>query len=994
MNMRLPNASAPVLAFGAMTFVWVLATACQPAAPVVTAPTNKSSCEQHTDCGTGEVCVGGDCRPGDCVPALASQCGVNAPDDVAPYCCNPWEFCNPLNECVRDPDSPVGTQCLVSDDCEKVGEFCSGGTCYSPQGRDACTASHQCSAGERCDRTIFLCVPDNGGCTFANNFVELACESGQLCDTETGFCVTPGGPQCAVTSDCRPGQQCDDLGRCVQCVADVDCGPGTECNVGTGNCISTNRCESDADCEGSRRCVPATNQCEAPECEEDRDCDDSREACDVQTFKCYLPLASCNESDEPNDTLANATDIPLSGYTGTLCRGNTDVLAFPVQADKRYRVTVDFPDFDVYGITVALLNTDGAVLDQDTLSYFSLNTTLSGISGIDETGTFYVRLTGNGSESDQWSYTVMVEETVAPQQVNCADETSQGIEPNDDFTTAHAITPGAPLAFARCGVGDEDFYKIVVPPLHGLEVKVEHEPEDGDLDVTLYDDMSTSDVVDSASTFNAVERVAAPEGATEFWVKVGLWGLGAITNQTYTITATATPRPAACAGDAHEPDTTTALAALLEVDAQPAAAIRCNNGDVDFYRMTVPANRGGQARITFAQQEGDLRLDLLNSEGEILGGSNRSTSADGASTYEQLDLPFAAESRNYFLRVRLHAASGSIGQAYQISATTYDASVCTLSEPVPNETPVQGRCVGTFETDNATACAGSLLPHPLSSPELATCASAATETPGCATICGENDKDWYRVGKLNNGQVLQASLQHDPTQGVLQMSLVRLSNPPTGAPVYLRREFNTAGEAQLDLSITAPYLEAMYAKEYAVVVEATGAGAYQAQPYALSIFVGEPCNADEFEGDNGNESPADPTALDVGVPGSASDQTVNATLCGDDEDVFEFYGITGSKVRAVLEGKPGMTVDIGTRPGTPGSPADTVACGQGVLEGGTAAMGCETPAAPEGAAADGNVRVIAEHTPAASGNLYLTVRRAEATGLGAYSLRLEITPAP
>jgi hypothetical protein len=290
------------------------------------------------------------------------------------------------------------------------------------------------------------------------------------------------------------------------------------------------------------------------------------------------------------------------------------------------------------------------------------------------------------------------------------------------------------------------------------------------------------------------------------------------------------------------------------------------------------------------------------------------------------------------------------------------------------------------------ACAGSILAAPLSPPDLATCAAATAEIPGCATTCGENDVDWYRVGKLNNGQVLQASLDHDPSLGVLQLALVRLSNPPTGQPSYLRREFNTAGEAQIDISFTAPYLDPMYAREYALVVEASGAGAYQAQPYALSVFVGDPCNADTYEGDSGNESPAAASVLNR-TPGTSTDLSVEGTLCGSDVDVYELFALTGEQVRVVLEGKAGMTVEIGSRPSNVGDPAVLLTCGAGVLEGESAPDGCTTPSAPDGSAAEGNIRVIAEATPDQSANLYLTVRSDAASGIGDYELKLEVTPA-
>lgn len=995
--MRKPIPALASFALGASClFLWGGAS-CDPKITQITAPTQTSSCADHPDCGVGEVCVSGLCRPGECVPGLEAQCGADAPAEVAAYCCAPWQVCSPLNECLPNPNSPVGSQCLISDDCKEVGQFCSGGTCYSPQGRDACTASHQCPGGERCDRKVFLCVPDNGGCTFAGAFAELACESGQLCDTETGYCVAPSGPECGSADDCRAGQQCDNLGRCVQCVADADCGPGTECNEGTGSCVSTNRCESDEDCTGNRRCVPATRQCETPECERDNDCDDNRERCDEQTYKCYLPLATCQEADEPNDSVSAATEIPLSGYAGTLCRGNTDFLSFPIQPDKRYRARVSFINLNADGVSVALLGSEGLILDQEAVSFFG-EVTVTGISAPDESGRFALRITGSGAEADEWSYTVTIEETQAPQQVSCDDEVANQIEPNNDFASASTLTPGQPQSFARCGLSDVDYYRVVVPDLHGVDITVEHEREDGDLDIYLYDAPSMANRIDASSTSNGTERVEAPEGKTEFWLRVERWGTSGSANQTYTVTATAVPRPAACAADLNEPDTTPDRAGALTVDAAPIEPLRCNPGDVDFFRVTVPPSRGAQVRIDFNHSQGDLRLDLLDANEMVVASSNRSLSSEAAAAYEVMDVPFAATEQTYFARVRLHQGTGSAGQVYAISATTYDAALCTVSEPVANNTHVEGRCVGAFD-DMALPCAGERLPLPLAGPELATCAAATGFVPGCATACGAGDADWYRVGKLNNGQTLSASLDHDPALGRLRLALVRLNANPSGTPNPVLQEGNAAGNGRLELSLAAPYLDEAFAREYAVLVEPTGNGSYQAQPYSLSIYVGEPCNADAYEGTTGNQTPATATSL---ARGSLADAR-QGTLCGSDRDLYSLYAFPGEKLRVTLEGVPGQSAFIGTAAPT-AAQATSLPCARGMVEGESpdtrksapdAAETCEALTSGLAAPAAGTARVLAEALAPAEGPLYITVDKSTAAAIGAYTLRVELlAPSP
>jgi hypothetical protein len=953
-----------------------------------TLPTQTRSCEEHTDCAEGLICEGGECRPGQCVPGdFQQECNTpSMPEALAGYCCKPWQLCNVLNQCTANPNAVVGNQCLIDDDCPGLGQFCSGGNCYDTGGRDACTNAFQCPAGERCDRTVFLCVPDNGGCTFADLFPELACEAAQVCDVETGFCLDPGGEECTeqtVAQDCRPNQKCDALGRCVQCTANSDCGPGTACNQGTGNCYSVlNRCDSDADCTGGRRCSPATNECVSPQCEADSDCPDNRQTCDLGTFTCFLPPAVCpNEVDEPNDTPGTATPITLAGYAGSLCRGNTDYLSFPVLAGKRYRATITFPDFNVGGTAVAMLNSQGLVTDNGTLGSFQNSITVSGIAA--ENGTFLLRIVGSGSAVDSWSYAVAIGETEAPQQVSCADPAANG-EPNDTFALAHEIEVGRSYNFARCGRTDVDFYKVTIPPLHGLRVQVEMNAADGDLDVNLYSQVSGSSI-SSATTGNDVETVTAPEGAREFWVRIILYSgdSNAPTNQTYTITASLVPRSSACDADINEPDGDLQSAGLLPIDTS-AQAIRCGGPDVDFFRIDLPPNRGGQARVDFTHSEGDIRLDLLDTAGEVMGSSNTSNSSNG---FEVVPLPPSGSASTYYARVRLHAGTGAIAQGYTISTATFNASACTLTEPDPNDTFATGTCVGTPNTN--TPCVGASWALPGSWPSLATCASATEYTTGCGSVCGVGDPDYYRVGKLNNGQLLRARLEHEPTAGVLGLSLVRLT--PAGAVNEFVAETNTQGLGVLELSAVVPTLAEEFVREYGVLVKPTGTGDFQGQPYALEIEVGPPCVDDAFDlGVLNNDSPATAARLRVNPqPGVPFNHTVsNVTLCGRDVDVYEVFLFQGEQVTATMSGLNGVTVNVGARVyGEPTAEAVTVLCGQGVK-------------ADDVAACPGGVNTLpSEHTSPMRASFtaivadyyYLTVKRAEPFGgIGGYSLQVEV----
>lgn len=957
----------------AMTALLGTTTGCKPD-PVEPDPTDSgiisNTCQANAECGAGFICQGGTCVPGECVPELQSQCGTDADPAIEPYCCQPWQLCSDLYTCVANPDSPIGTQCVVSEDCPGIGQFCSGGTCYDPAGRSSCTASFQCGGDERCDLTIFLCVPDNGGCNFCDQLPELCCENGFLCDQESSFCVEVSGAECTVDTvaqDCRPNQKCDSLGRCVQCIEDTDCGPGTQCNVGTGTCFSVlNQCESDADCSAGRRCIVSLNECIAPQCERDADCDDNRESCDLTTFTCFLPPATCNERDEPNNDLPSASAMGAASYSSTLCRGDADLVSFPIAPSRRYRVTVGFSDFTTEGIQLALIDANGVELDSEQLGFFEDEITLVGISPEDATGNFYVRLQGTGTEEDQWAYTITVEDSAAPAPVNCAEETQLGIEPNNNFATAHDLTAGS-YTFGRCGDNDVDFYRIVVGELNSVRISVDFADDQGDLNATLFSAANNNAQVDSSTTTTNIERVDAPEGRTEYWLKIERFNdffSEFDTNQSYTVIIEELPRPAECATDPHEPDTSIVQASTLPLDI-PHEALICSGADVDFYRVVVPANQGGLLSLAFTHSQGDLRLELLDPDGTIVASSNQSNAQFNG---EVVDLPFAAEEKTYFARVRLNAGAAA-GQTYTLEASVYDASQCVLSEPVDNNALSSGQCLGAFTT--TIPCVGPILPNVLVAPSLQTCTDTTSFVPGCGTTCGVADEDWYRVGTVN-GQLIRARLEHASRDGILGLALVRTTG--TGGQITVAENNNVAADDSLELNLLVAAVNPVFAREYAVVVRPVGTTGYTAQAYSLSVEVSAPCVADSLEPNN---QPNQSTLLRQNAAPNASFTTsIDGSLCGADVDVFELIAFPGEQITARLVGATGLTVDIGQRPADLSKEAVLIPGGAGSVVSSNAGE---------------DAVVVANTANDRTQQIYFTVKSADGIAVGDYTLQVEIT---
>jgi hypothetical protein len=536
-----------------------------------------------------------------------------------------------------------------------------------------------------------------------------------------------------------------------------------------------------------------------------------------------------------------------------------------------------------------------------------------GVTGPQESGRFYLQVSSAlVTTRDTWSYAVTFNEADASAEADCTAAGQAGQEPNDAFGTATLIqADGVARSFSRCGTSDVDFFRFTVPEQNGVEVVLDgFANEEGNLNIELFNAPNTGARVRTSSTTTNREQMDFPEGATELWVRVFLANpSGALQNQLYNLSARAIPRPAACDVDAGEIDDDLARAQLLSQTTAAngtvsgaVTAVRCNPQDRDHIRFTVPANIGGSFAITFTHSEGDLLLDLLNATtGAVLVTSNTSSVAAG---FERVDLPQSTSSVDYVARVRTTATTGIIAQPYTATLSTFDASQCGFQEP--NNTIAQAICVGGEFASTAPACAHGNLPSPLVS-TLAGCVANA-EAPGCGRTCGFTDNDLFRVGRLESGRNIVATLRFNPAEGDLGLIL---SSTLDNVTLQTLRSLNDQTDGTIDGVITLAHSTTGSTREHLLTVTPRGSAGHAGQVYSLSVEVSGACIPDAFEGSTGNGTVANATVI---PRVSDTPDTRNATICINDIDVYEFAINFGETIRVSYDGPEGGRIRVGTRP--------------------------------------------------------------------------------
>lgn len=286
------------------------------------------SCTTNADCESGQICISFSCRGSTggttctndddcaigffCDPAT-SACAMNpADEDGGTTPRDAGENTNPgrdggvgydgggTGECQTDPecgtppiDICVANQCVKGCN-EPDGIVCTGGTTCDASGHCVqpnmtCNVDTDCNPGPPTQ----VCIANV--CVFGCGVDPTLCQTGEICDSGTGRCVTAPMP-CMTDVDCSPPMSVCEAPQCVpgcnqpggiQCAA-----PTPMCDTATGRCTAGATCNLDADCTGTdeicvnNACVIRCNatggiQCVAPQ------------VCNASTGRCVagnLPL--------------------------------------------------------------------------------------------------------------------------------------------------------------------------------------------------------------------------------------------------------------------------------------------------------------------------------------------------------------------------------------------------------------------------------------------------------------------------------------------------------------------------------------------------------------------------------------------------------------------------------------------------------------------------------------------------------------------------------
>lgn len=708
------------------------------------------TCVESDQCPNNEICWEGLCIPGECVRR----------ED----CPKPGDQLCVLNRCVPDPDSPIDDECPNGDrDCD-MGEFCSAGTCYAVSDSQPCQRSTDCKAGERCDPVNNFCVQDRGGCNRANEYPELACLPGEVCDALTGQCQPPQGIPCTpatAETDCGVALQCI-ANRCVQCTSNTNCGQGdsiccdgfgTQCNVATGRCVSAfvcsvhedctgcrrrpgldatttfcadgSTCAGDADCDhlSDRRCNTATGECVRPECISDYECSrafDGRWVCDAATMRCILPPAQCEEENEPNNSFDTATPVTTGEFVDVLCRGDMDVLAIPGHADKRLRLDVVLVGYSGWSaaVTLGLYDANGVELDSGAIDWYS---SAQLRANVPEDGTYYLRMSNSTQDVDYVTYELTVVED-EPLQCN----TEPG-EPNNVLSQAsNSVLVAGHSSRILCGSEDKDYHQLTVPAEKQLTATVEFNYSEGDIDAKLLD--LDGDTLDSSTTSGNKEQVELRNRTTEdqtvvlYVYRYTSSYYGFEEEQEYSVDVVIDDPPNC--SDGFEPNDSEGDAPTIASGTYQGNM--CDLDDIDMYRVDLPNGGDIAANVSFFDMSGNIQLALLKPGGVAI---DLSTNYDD---YEEVS-GSNLQPGHYFIEVYPSEWSYPVPdrQPYTLTvAVSHDCADDELEGSGNNDattaTPLRDEAATSFEFDEELK------------------------------LCG-TDSDWYRLVLLG-GELLDLSV--------------------------------------------------------------------------------------------------------------------------------------------------------------------------------------------------------------------------------------------
>ncbi len=623
--------------------------------PTVTDCTDDSMCAKSQRCNT-----------------LTGVCIDRGPACAGDEECSGGQHCDiPNAECV---------QCLDASQCA-ADQTCIDNTCVQ-------NMTGVCSTDPQCSPPTQICV--SGACTLGcgqPNGVE--CMNGQVCDTNTGRCVSIRGP-CMADPDCNPPTEVCEFGQCIPGCTEfggVQCPGGQQCNPSTGRCTQVGDiCLSDLECNTpSEICNLVTGGCD-PGCAM-TGCT-SPDTCDQASGHCFGSRMCMPDRLEPNDTFAQASAGGGLQTQLTICAGDVDFHRFTLGAGDDVTITVDFVNGEG-NIDIELVNAGGSVVamsngtgNNETIQYTAA-----------AAGDYAVRvfLTQDLGPTPGNTYSIRIDTQASP----CPDDS---FEDNDSPFLAPLVSAGSTNGLNVCD-GDDDYFNIYVNAGETITVNVLFSQAEGDIDLALLNQL-TLPVATSASVTDNESVTYTQQNGGLLKILVTLYqDMGSMPGNPYQLQVIITQgQPQTCPADSFEENDTRATAKTISTGNH--TNLNTCTGDDDYYQITLAANDQIDATASFTNGEGDIDLELLDGSGTVLDSSSTSNNSENVSFT-------VVTAGTYYLHVLLYADAGStLGNTYSLNVSVSGSNPvgCPVDTFEPNDTPTTAPTMSLGSYPNLGAC--------------------------------------------------------------------------------------------------------------------------------------------------------------------------------------------------------------------------------------------------------------------------------------------------
>jgi hypothetical protein len=330
------------------------------------------------------------------------------------------------------------------------------------------------------------------------------------------------------------------------------------------------------------------------------------------------------------------------------------------------------------------------------------------------------------------------------------------------------------------------------------------------------------------------------------------------------------PRIPDCLNDLREGpgrnDRANAAAPLPESEGPRYDELKLCPGDVDWYRLEVPAGTYLTIDLRFEHDDGDIDAQLFLPDGVTLLDESRTITDN-----ERVELPVGTD-RTLLLKVFLQ---------------------------VPSLTPVPYRVIVSRD-------AGELCPDDATEPDdgPSEASDLVTDRPVMGRVCSA-DPDWYALRNVPAGRRIEARLELIDSLGDLDLELYR---PDGRAAVASSRSNGDVETIRFDTSVSGDYFLRVFGKTADANVYTLRAD-LRPSPAAA-------CTDDRFEP---NGHPLDATL----APDDTGEAPVMLTACAGDEDWYVMNLGPSELLRAEIAFDADADLELKVYP--PGSTSATVA---------------------------------------------------------------------